>query len=216
MAVERTELDARVRALTAKFEEMQSKPDKAIPSGVLRKAQGIILLDRTKAGFVFAYQGGGGVAMVKDPRSGNWGPVAFLGASEASLGFQVGGEQNFYVILLMNTNATGILTDPNFDFGGEARGTAGDTTSGVEGKVSTTEEPILVYDDRKGLYGGAAVKGGALTPDEQANNVYYGDYFTMKDILFDHKVQPTEDAVNLAKRINSYAQTREDTKSAQN
>ncbi len=76
------------------------KPDKNIPPDVLHRAQGIILLDRTKAGFILAYQGGGGVAMVRDAdRTKAWSPAAFVGASEASLGFQVGGEQGFYVIL---------------------------------------------------------------------------------------------------------------------
>jgi len=90
VAVEKAELDSRISTLTAKLVAMQQKPDKRIPAENLRKAQGIALLDRTKAGFLFAYQGGSGIAMVKDPKSGKWGPIAFLAASEASLGFQIG------------------------------------------------------------------------------------------------------------------------------
>src|SRR5712691_7160361 len=103
-AVDRFELDQRVRTLSAKFESLQRQPDKSIPAEILRKAQGVILLDRTKAGFIFAYQGGGGVALARDPKTQEWSPVAFASANEASLGFQIGGEQNFFVILLMNTN----------------------------------------------------------------------------------------------------------------
>ena len=93
---------------------MQAKPDKRIPAENLRKALGIILLDRTKAGFIFAYQGGGGLAMVKDAKSGRWSPPAFLTANEASLGVQIGGQQSFVVILLMNTNATHALTESSY------------------------------------------------------------------------------------------------------
>src|SRR5258708_29102654 len=78
LAIDKAELDNRIRKLTAKLEEMQQKPDKSIPAGILRKAQGVILLDRTKAGFIFAYQGGGGVAMVKDPKTENQSPLVFL------------------------------------------------------------------------------------------------------------------------------------------
>ena len=205
LAIDKAELDNRIRRLTAKLEEMQQKPDKSVPAGILRKAQGVILLDRTKAGFIFAYQGGGGVAMVRDPKTENWGPVAFLAANEASLGFQVGGEQSFFVILLMNTNATRSLTEPTIVFGGEARGTAGDVSAGEEGKISPIQPSVLVYDDRKGLYGGAVIKGGAIAPDEDANRVYYGESVSMKDILFENKVKATETASALALKLNDYA-----------
>src|SRR5579871_3460848 len=88
LAVDRVELDNRVRTLTAKFEAMQARPGVAIPAATLRQAQGIILFESTKAGFLFAYQGGGGVAIVKDMKQGTWSPVGFMGASQASLGFQ--------------------------------------------------------------------------------------------------------------------------------
>ena len=203
-AIDKAELDNRIRTLTAKFDALQQQSGKAIPADTLRKAQGIVLLDRTKAGFIFAYQGGGGVALARD-KAGKWGPAAFLSASEASLGFQIGGEQAFYVILLMNTNATRMLTDSKFDFGGEARGTAGDQSGGAEGKVTPTEPAVLVYDDRKGLYGGAVIKGGAISPDHKANEVYYGQSWSMHDILIEKQVKTTETAAALAAKITAYS-----------
>ena len=198
----KADLDGRIRKWTAKFDSMQQS-DKRVPADKLRKAQGIILLDRTKAGFIFAYQGGGGVAMVKDSH-GDWSPVALLSATEASLGLQIGGEQNFFVILLMTTNATQKLTDSIIDFGGEARGTGGDQSSGVEGDVNH-EDAILIYSDRKGLYGGVSVKGGAISPDQDANEIYYGAYVTMQDILFSKKLKPTVPATELADKIKTYS-----------
>src|SRR4051794_30328460 len=89
LAVQPSDLDRRIYRLTAKFEAMQQKPDKRIPADILRNAQGIILLDRTKAGFLFAFQGGVGVAMTKDPNTHQWSAPAFISANDASLGFQV-------------------------------------------------------------------------------------------------------------------------------
>jgi lipid-binding SYLF domain-containing protein len=209
LAVDKIKLDYRVRSLTAKFEAMQQKPDRRVPADVLARAQGIILLDRTKAGVVFAFQGGSGVAMVKDPKTKKWGPAAFVQANEASLGFQIGGEQNFVVFLLLNTNATQLLVNSNFEFGGEARGTAGNETAGEEGKIGIPELPVVVYADRKGLYGGAAIKGGAISPDAQANRVYYEQYLTMKEILFDQKVKSTEPVSDLARKLADYSKTPE-------
>jgi lipid-binding SYLF domain-containing protein len=215
LAVEPAELDSRIRTLTDKFEAFQHQPDNGIPAEVLRKAQGIILLDCTKAGFVFAYQGGGGVAMVKNAKLKKWSPTVFLKASEASLGFQVGGEQNFYVILLMTTNSTWRLIDPKIEFGAGAGGTAGDNTEGVETKAPS-EQPVLVYKDRVGLYGGAVLKGGGIASDGEANRVYYGQDLSVRDILFDHKVQPSPAASNLASKIDSYAHNHDGSKSAKN
>jgi lipid-binding SYLF domain-containing protein len=203
-AADKPELDNRIRKLTAKFEAMQDNPDKRIPAETLRQARGIILLDRTKAGFIFAFQGGGGVAMVKGAKSEQWGPAAFLTATEASLGFQVGGQQSFIVILLMNTNATRILTEAEIDFGGEARGTAGNSSAGAEGSVSP-QRSVLVFDDRHGLYGGAAIKGGTISPDDNANNSYYGQYAPLKAILFDKQFKPSEATTELAAKINKAA-----------
>ena len=203
-AVDRAELDDRVRMLTGKFEALQAQPDKRVPADVLRKAQGIILLDTTKAGFMFAFQGGNGVAMVKD-KWGNWSPVAFLNRNEGSFGFQAGGEQNFYVILLMNTNATRVLLKPAMDFGAEAQGTAGDTSAGAEGKIVSPFQSVLVYDEHNGFYGGVAFKNGALAPNENDNRVYYGQYVSMRDILFDKKLEATPAATNLAEKIKTWS-----------
>ena len=204
VAAEKTELDNRIRKLTAKFEAMQNSPDKRIPAETLRQARGIVLLDRTKAGFIFAFQGGGGLAMVKDPHSEKWSPAAFLKASEASLGFQIGGQQSFIVLLLMHTNATRLLTDGDIEFGGEARGTAGDSSVGAEGHIKPTPA-VLVFDDRRGLYGGAALKGGAISPDDDANTSYYGQYATLKEILLDQKFKPSEVTAELVAKIEKPA-----------
>jgi lipid-binding SYLF domain-containing protein len=203
-AEDRTALDNRIRKLTAKFEAMQEKSDKRIPADKLRAAQGIVLLDRTKAGFIFAYQGGSGLGMVKDPKSGDWGPAAFLKANEASLGFQVGGQKSFLVILLMTTEASRFLTDGDINFGGEARGTAGKSSAGAEGDVNATPS-VLVYDDRKGLYGGAALKGGSISPDDDANTAYFGQYAPLKTILFEKKFKPSEVTKELVEKIKQAA-----------
>ena len=205
LALDKAELDHRARRLLLKFQAMQEKPDKRVPADVLKKARGIVLLDRTKAGFLFAYQGGTGIAMVKEKKSEKWGPIAFLKANEGSLGFQIGGQQAFYVILLMSDDSTRVLSESTFEVGGEARGTAGETSSGVDASVASTERPMLVYNERKGLFGGAAIKGGALSPDEDANLMYYEKVLTVKEILSDKKVKPTEVATDFAKKVTAYS-----------
>ena len=127
---------------------------------------------------------------------------AFVSASEASLGLQIGGQQAFVVILLMNTNATRALTESGFDFGGKASGTAGNSSGKAEGTVSSDNHAVVqVYSDATGLYGGAAIKGGAVSPDSAANVAYYGHGLSPKEILFDHTGKPSEAATALAQKI---------------
>jgi len=204
LAIEPADLDNRIRTLTDKFEAFQHRPDNGIPSETLRRAQGIILLDTAKGGLVVGYQGGSGVAMVKDAKQKKWSPAAFLKVNQASLGLQVGGEESFYIILLMTTNSTWRLIDPKIEFGAGAGGTVGDSTGGVATKAPSEQE-MLVYKDRVGLYGGAIVKGGGISFDGEANRIYYGQDLSMRDILFGHKVQPSATAAHLAGEIHSYA-----------
>ncbi len=204
-AIDQAQLDNRIRTLTAKLVAMQEKPDRCIPADKLREARGIILLDRTKAGFLFAYEGGNGVALVKDPKTGQWSAPAFVSAFDASLGFQVGGQQSFDAILLMDDYSTRLLTESDVRFGGEAQGTGGEATAGVEGKVSSPERAVQVYDDRNGLYGGVDVAGGAISPDEAADRAYYQAVVSTKDILFDAKVKPTAAALTLVAKLNAYS-----------
>jgi lipid-binding SYLF domain-containing protein len=189
-AVEKVELDNRIRTLTAKFEELQSKPDKCVPADNLRKAQGIILLERTKAGLVFGYHGGGGVAMVRDPKSEKWSAAAFLSAHEGSFGAQIGGERTFFAILLMSTNATHLLVESKFDFGGEARGTAGDSTAVKEGKSTRRNRPCF-YDSHKGFYGVLHQRRFGFSRRRGQSRLLPA-VLTTKEILFENKVKATK------------------------
>jgi len=204
-ALDKKELDLQADKLLTKFEAMQAKPDKRVPADVLAKCKAIILLDRTKAGFIFAYQGGRGVVLVKN-KKGKWGPLGWVKADEASLGFQIGGQQAFFVILFMNDeSAKTLVADSAFEFGGEASGTGGNQSKGVEGKVESIERSVMVYSDRVGLYGGAAVKGGAISADYDANRIYYGQPLNLQEVLFDKKVKETPAATALSAKIQEFA-----------
>jgi lipid-binding SYLF domain-containing protein len=203
MAAGDAQLDESAAKLLAKFDSMQNT-EKRVPADILKKAQGIVLLDRTKAGFVFAYQGGGGIAMAKDGKD-KWGPISFMSANEASVGFQIGGQQSFLVIVILTKDAASRLSGSVFDFGGEARGTAGDQSGGTEGKVTSDDRPVMVYDEREGLFGGAAIKGGKIAPNDEANRKYYGKVVATKDILTAEGVKPTKVAEQFAEKIEKYS-----------
>jgi lipid-binding SYLF domain-containing protein len=201
-AIDRSQLDARLHLLAQKLDLLQQQPDKRIPAETLRDAKGIVLLDRTKAGFLFAYQGGAGVALARNT-TGQWSAPAFVKASDVSLGFQAGGEHRFVVILFMTTNAARLMADTTMNFAAEAQGTAGADTRKVE--AGAPRPSVLVYDDTQGLYGGATFKGGSITADKDANAVYYGGYISVGDIVFGNRAQLSPAAEDLVGSLRGIA-----------
>jgi lipid-binding SYLF domain-containing protein len=201
-AQSQSELDNRVRKLMAQFDALQADSEARIPAEKLKQAKGVILMERTKGGFIVGYEKGFGVAMVKG--DGGWSPFAFMTSHEGSFGAQIGGKSSFTVILLMTDAARNRLVNPKVNFGGEAAGTGGSSTGGV-GENFTDVPPVLVFGQAKGLYGGAVVKGGSVDADDKANKRYYGQFRSIKDILFDGKVEASETARALGNKLDEAA-----------
>ena len=203
MAQSKSELDDRVRKLMSAFDSLQANAEARIPANRLNKALGVIVMDRTKGGFIFGYEQGFGVAMVKT-KGEQWSPFSFMNSHEGSFGAQIGGKTTFCVILLMNEAARDRLTNPQVSFAGEAAGTGGSDSNGV-GSNFTDDPPIIVFGTSKGLYGGATIKGGQVAADDKANQNYYGEYYSIKDILFEKKVKASETATEFAKKLEAAA-----------
>jgi SH3 domain-containing YSC84-like protein 1 len=209
LAIDSAELETRIQNLTGLFQAMQDKPEAAVPPDVLKDAKGIILLDVGKGGLGFAYQHGSGVAMVRDPNTGKWSAPGFVELNAASFGIQGGGEQAFVVVVITTTNAAARLTEKNFTPGAEARGTAGYSSQGVQSKITREQKDALVYSDRNGLFAGASVKLGGLSPDNDANTVYYSKSVTMEGILLNHEVERSKSADDLIKAINDQSKAKQ-------
>jgi lipid-binding SYLF domain-containing protein len=125
--------------------------------------------------------------------------------NEGSFGFQAGGERSFFVILLMDTNATSGLLKPAFEFSGGAQGTAGNNSGKAEDRFVSPLQSVMIYDDRDGFYGGVSLRTGKLAPADDDNQVYYGQAVTMNDILFGKKLEQTPAAAQLAQKLKNYS-----------
>jgi len=202
-AVDKMKLDERVRSLTDQFTAMQGNPSTAVPADQLAAAKGIILLDRTRGAFMFGFHSGNGVALTRD-ESGKWGAAGFVSSVGASLGAQIGGTKDFYVILLKTPGAVDQLRQSSMDFGAQASATGGSTFAGAQASTATSQS-VVVYSARNGLYAGAAIKGGSISTDNDANQVYYGRPVTMDDILFSRQVAPSPAVSDLIAKIDQYS-----------
>ena len=203
--VTKPKLEKRIKKITQYFEMLMEDENATIPSVILGKAQGIIILRQYKFGLGIGIKGGGGVAMARDSDTQEWSPVSFINAGEGSWGLQVGGQKMDVVMLLMNEEGMHMLSQPKFRAGVDVAAVAGPHDIEKEAKY-TIEEPVLVYMMAEGAYAGAAFEGGFLVPDDVANAVYYDDEsITMQEIVLKKKVKHSEVSKELAALIDTYS-----------
>lgn len=176
----KTELTERVIRSQDLLGTIMNTPEVRIPTPVLAKAKAIIFVDRFQAGFIFGIKGGHGVALLHDG-NGNWSPPAFYRMGGGSFGLQFGGERRESIYLIMTEEATRILTGDSGEFGVDAAIAAGPV--GANADYSNISEPILVYTLASGLYAGATIQGGVISPHDDNNAVMYGDGTSALNIL---------------------------------
>lgn len=156
------------------FTEIMNIRDKAIPKELLDKAEAIAVFPGViKAAFIFGGRGGQGV--ISRRVKGGWTAPAFFNLSGGSFGAQIGAQKNDYVFLIMNEEGVKGLLEDKFEMGGEAGIVAGPVGREVAASTNTTlDAGILSYSRSKGAFIGAALKGVAITPDNDLNQAVYG------------------------------------------
>ena len=155
------------------FTEIMNVADRAIPQGLLDRAQAIAVFpNMIKAGFIVGGRGGHGV-ISRRVKSG-WSAPAFFDLGGGSFGLQIGAAKTDLVLLFMNDDAiTGLLKD-KFEIGGEGSAVAGPV--GRTAAASTDallKAAIISYSRSKGLFAGLEIKGVVIKPDDDENRRVY-------------------------------------------
>ncbi|HZP58738.1 MAG TPA: lipid-binding SYLF domain-containing protein [Opitutaceae bacterium] len=184
--------------------DFMGSPDTAIPPAVLSKARGIVIAHQFKAGFLIGFQGGYAVALVKK-KDGRWSVPGFMKAGEASLGLQIGGKASDIVYILTDEESTHRLLQTRFNVGADAKAVAGPHSSEVENSTEILKTPVLIYTKSKGLYAGATIKGGYLTRDDTANQLFYHTHYGLPEILYSDWITPAPEATPLMNYVQQIA-----------
>lgn len=189
--VKRETLIERLDTCEAILQDLQSSTKTAIPAEVLRRAQGIVIVNQVQAGFLFGIKDGYAVAMVRRP-NGQWSIPVFLRAGEASFGLQVGVKAVNTVLVLMDSETARLLLKSRFNLGAEAKAQAG--IRGGESEAVTKQlidgASVLAYSLQEGYYLGAAIKTGFMQPNESANRIFYQSNHKTPELLFSDWVTP--------------------------
>jgi lipid-binding SYLF domain-containing protein len=163
--------------------ELTSPEAKAgIPDVVLRNAKCVAVVPKMlKAGFVVGAQHGDGVATCK-LSDGRWSPPAPFQLSGASFGAQIGGEEQGYVMMVMNDRGLQALESGHFKIGAGVDAAAGPVGREASGSVAVNAS-ILTYSRAKGAYIGATLQGAEFNQDHGKTKELYGNAVPFNSIL---------------------------------
>jgi lipid-binding SYLF domain-containing protein len=187
---DRANLISEVQSCYAILQEFMSSPTTAIPPEVWQKAQGIIVVNQFKAGFIFGIKGGYGVLLVKKP-GGHWSLPILLTANEASFGIQAGAKSVETVYIMTDSQTPKLLFNHRFNIGVDAKAVAGPKAADAENdNRPILATPVLVYFKEAGLYAGATVKAAEVGRNDEANYTLYNTTFTLPELVYSDWVQP--------------------------
>ena len=177
------------------LQEIQGNVRTAIPAEVLHKARGIIIVNQFQGGFIFGIKDGYAIAMVRRP-NGKWSVPAFLKAGELSFGLQAGGKSINAVYVLMDDETARLLFKTRMNLGAEAKAVAGVRAAERERVTASlrSEPNVYVYTATEGLFLGASVKTGYMSPHDEANRLFYNSNNRLPELLFSDWVTPPTEA----------------------
>jgi lipid-binding SYLF domain-containing protein len=173
------------------MDEIMDSPDGGIPQSLISKAKAIIIFPTMlKGGFLVAARYGQGVATVRSEKTGSWGPPAFLTTVGGSFGFQIGAQAVDLVLLVMTERGLNGLLKDKFTLGADVGIAAGPVGRYAEaGADVLMQGEIYSYSRSKGVFAGVSLKGTVIMANNDANNEYYRQDLTSKEILISHRIK---------------------------
>ena len=168
------------------LKEIMDIPDN-IPQDLIDKAECVIVFPSTKKGAIGiggSYGRGAMSCRSGADFKGPWGAPSMYALEGASIGFQLGGEEIDYVLLVMNKRGASSVLKSKVKLGADASATAG-----PKGRTATAatdafmRAEILSYSRTRGLFAGISLEGSTLRADNSANQKVYGRKIAARQIV---------------------------------
>jgi SH3 domain-containing YSC84-like protein 1 len=159
------------------LKEIMDIPE-GIPQDLLDKAECVIVLPAVKKlafGVGGSYGRGAMTCRTGGNFTGGWGNPIMMALEGGSIGFQIGGEETDFILLLMNARAANAVLTSKVKLGATASAAAGpkgrEATAATD---ATMRAEILSYSRSRGLFAGVSLAGSTLRPDGGANENLFG------------------------------------------
>jgi SH3 domain-containing YSC84-like protein 1 len=176
--------DQRLQNATAAFRQIMATPDKAIPQGLIQRAECVMIAPGVKkAAFLVGGQYGRGFASCRT--TGNeWSGPAAVRLAGGSLGYQLGADSTDLFLLIMNHRGLNHLLSDKFKIGVDVTGAAGPIGRNAgAGTGVLAHAEVLCWSRTRGIFAGASLDGTVVQTDNQENEALYGKKVKDKNII---------------------------------
>ncbi len=201
-----TDTAKRLEDAATVFSEIMATSDKAIPQGLLDKAQCIVVVPGLKKGaFIIGAKYGKGFLSCRQKSGTGWTAPGAIRVEGGSVGFQIGGSEIDVILTVMNERGAQRLLSSKFTLGGDASVAAGPVgrTAAAQTDAYMTAE-ILSWSRSRGLFAGVALTGATLRQDLDDNRELYGKTIENQEIVT-KEVAPPKAADKLLSLFNKYS-----------
>jgi lipid-binding SYLF domain-containing protein len=176
----------RLRACATVLKEIIDIPDD-IPKDLLDKAACVVVFPDVKKfamGVGGSYGRGAMTCRTGDKFTGPWSAPALMALEGASVGFQLGGQETDFVLLVMNDRGAMSLLSSKVKLGADATAAAGPKGRSASAATDAAmKAEMLSYSRARGLFAGVSLEGTTLRPDNDANTLVYGSTLAARDIV---------------------------------
>ncbi len=189
---------------TEVLEDVQGMPDQRVPDALLARAYGIAVIpDVTKIAFIFGGRHGNGVVVVRDSLTSPWSNPVFLSLTGGSWGLQAGAQSSDVILVFTTKAGTEGIAGGRMTLGADASVAAGPVGRQASANTDISLAEIYSYARTRGLFGGIAVDGSALSIDRSANAALYNKPgVTASEIFSDKAPAPPETAMRFLDRLS--------------
>ncbi|MGH7101697.1 MAG: lipid-binding SYLF domain-containing protein [Acetobacteraceae bacterium] len=150
----------------------------------LRNARAVLICPRIfKAGFIFGGSGGSCV-LVGRAAAGQWSSPAFYTIGSGSIGLQAGIQDSSVMMMIMNDKALNAVINKQFKIGADASIAVATFGAGIGGATTAAlHADIVTFAENRGLFAGVSLDGAILSPDDGANEAYFGKAVSAQQIV---------------------------------
>ena len=181
-------------------------PDKAIPKGLLERAECVGVFPGVKKGaFILGGEFGRGVFTCRQP-NGTMGSPAFFTLGGGSVGWQAGGKSADVILLIMNRQGVQRLLQDKFTLGVEAAAAIGPVGRNAEAATDAQmHAEILSWSRSRGVFAGFSLEGTVVRPSQKTNDAYYGRPVMPADLLVAHSIEEPRSARSYVATATQYS-----------